>query len=196
MEKLTTMLKEHVILLFTVLLIALVVSIGLLVTLGNQSRNMDDLRVEISNLESERATQDTEITKLNQEKEALIKQVAQTAVDYDAKIAEINLVNDALESKLEMSYTLPDYVLDGLDQHGFKTPLALLENLGTHDELLPIKGVLGGSMKWWPEYSIVLNEKYVFGYFEDGHILGYALLKYTFDEDDTLKWQVVNTYTD
>ncbi len=196
MEKLTTMLKEHVILLFTVLLIALVVSIGLLITLSNQSNNLETLQAEITNLESERTTQDSKITTLNQEKEALIKQVAQTAVDYDARIAEINLANDALESKLDVSFTLPDYVLDGLVDHGFKTPLALLEDLATHDELLPVEGVLGGTMKWWPEYSVVLNEKYVFGYFEDGHILGYALLKYSFDKDDNLKWQLINTYMD
>ena len=193
MEKLTTMLKEHVILIFTVLLIALVVSIGLLIT---QSNDIEALQAEITTLESERTTQDSEIATLNQEKEALIKQVAQTAVDYDARIAEINLAKDALESKLDVSYTLPDYVLDGLVTHGFKTPLALLEDLATHDELLPVEGVLGGSMKWWPEYSVVLNEKYVFGYFEDGHILGYALLKYSFDKDDNLKWQVIDTYLD
>ncbi len=193
MEKLTTMLKEHVILIFTVLLIALVVSIGLLIT---QSNDIEALQAEITTLESERTTQDSEIATLNQEKEALIKQVAQTAVDYDARIAEINLAKDALESKLDVSFTLPDYVLDGLVTRGFKTPLALLEELATHDELLPVEGVLGGSMKWWPEYSVVLNEKYVFGYFEDGHILGYALLKYSFDKDDNLKWQVIDTYLD
>jgi cell division protein FtsL len=193
MEKLTTMLKEHVILLLTVLLIALVVSIGLLI---NQSNDMEALQTEITNLQSERTTRDSEIATLIQEKEALIKQVAQTAVDYDARIAEINLANDALESKLDVSFTLPDYVLEGLVNHGFKTPLALLEDLATHDELLPVEGVLGGSMKWWPEYSVVLNEKYVFGYFEDGHILGYALLKYSFDKDDNLKWQVIDTYMD
>ena len=193
MEKFTTMLKEHVILIVTVLLITLVVSIGLLVT---QSNDMEALQAEITDLESERATQDSEIASLNQEKEALIKQVAQTAVDYDARIAEINLANDALESKLDVSFTLPDYVLNGLVDHGFKTPLALLEELATHDELLPVEGVLGGTMKWWPEYSVVLNEKYVFGYFEDGHILGYALLKYSFDKDDNLNWQVIDTYMD
>lgn len=193
MEKLTTMLKEHMILLFTVLLIALVVSIGLLIT---QSNDMEALQAEITNLQSERTTRDSEIATLIQEKEALIKQVAQTAVDYDARIAEINLANDALESKLDVSFTLPDYVLNGLVDHGFKTPLALLEDLATHDELLPVVGVLGGTMKWWPEYSVVLNEKYVFGYFEDGHILGYALLKYSFDKDDILKWQVIDTYMD
>lgn len=193
MEKLTTMLKEHVILIFMVLLIALVISIGLLIT---QSRDMEAQQTEITNLQRESTAKDSEIATLIQDKEALIKQVAQTAVDYDAKIAEINLTNDALESKLDVSFTLPDYVLEGLVNHGFKTPLALLEDLATHDELLPVEGVLGGSMKWWPEYSVVLNEKYVFGYFEDGHILGYALLKYSFDKDDTLKWQLIDTYMD
>jgi cell division protein FtsB len=193
MEKLTTMLKEHATLIVIVLLIALVVSIGLLIT---QSRDTEALQIEVSNLERERTTQESKIATLNQEKEALIKQVAQTAVDYDAKIAQINLSNDALESKLDVSFTLPDYVLEGLVNRGFKTPLALLEELATHDELLPVEGVLGGSMKWWPEYSVVLNEKYVFGYFEDGHILGYALMKYSFDKDDNLKWQLIDTYMD
>ncbi len=193
MEKFISMLKEHVILIFTLLLIALVISIGLLIT---QSRDTEDLKSEIVSIERERTAQDSEISKLKQEKEALIKQIAQTAVDYDAKIAEINLANNALESTLKVSFTLPDYVLEGLSKHGFKTPLALLENLATHDELLPVDGVLGGTMKWWPENSVVLNQKYVFGYFEDGHILGYALLNYSFDEDDTLKWKLVNTYMD
>ena len=196
MEKLTTMLKEHVILIFTLLLLALVVTISLLININNQSRDIEGLQSEITNLERIHMTQTSEIATLNQEKEALIKQVAQTAVDYDAIIADRDLAYDTLESKLEMRFTLPDYVLEGLASHGFKTPRSLLENLATQNELLPVKGVLGGTMKWWPEYSVVLNEQYVFGYFEDGHILGYALLKYTFEKDDTLKWQIVNTYMD
>ena len=58
MEKLTTMLKEHVILLLMVLLIALAVSIGLLLTLGNQSRDIDTLQAEITNIERERNSQE------------------------------------------------------------------------------------------------------------------------------------------
>ncbi len=193
MEKLTTMLKEHMVLIIALLLIALVVTIGLLIT---QSRDIEQQQTQIASMAHEHTTQGSEIVKLNQEKEALIKQVAQTAVDYDAKIAEINRTKDALESKIAVSFTLPDYVLENLSKHGFKTPLALLENLKTHDELLLVEGVLGGNMKWWPELSIVLNEKYVFGYFEDGHILGYALLKYSFDSDDNLKWQLMHTYMD
>jgi hypothetical protein len=38
----------------------------------------------------------------------------------------------------------------------------------------------------------ILNEKWVFAYFEDGHIAGAMLLRYEIDEDGNIGWEVLD----
>jgi len=70
--------------------------------------------------------------------------------------------------------------LEELQRKGLKDPLKeIVAGLQKHPELIPYKGVLGGRMGFYFADMIwVLNKKWVFAYFEDGHIGGWMLLEF------------------
>ncbi len=65
----------------------------------------------------------------------------------------------------------------------------VLADLARHPELIPYPSVEGGTMRFWPGQSRVLPPKWVYAYFEDGHMAGHALLEYTRRPDGTLAWK-------
>lgn len=69
----------------------------------------------------------------------------------------------------------------------------ILTDLLKHPELIPYEPVLGGKMAFYKEESQVLSDKWVFAYFEDGHIFGHMLLAYTVD-NGVIKWDVLDAY--
>lgn len=87
-----------------------------------------------------------------------------------------------------------------------KDTLMLLETLGIEDvsvieadlmglgsEVIGIEGVLGGTMQF---YEVrLLNERWVYGTFEDGHIMGRGIYEYTIDDSKNIDWEIVLEYT-
>ena len=59
------------------------------------------------------------------------------------------------------------------------------------NSLIPYEGVLGGTMGFWRDDFLILNDRWAYAYFEDGHIGGYLLLEYTV-VDDQVSWKVIN----
>ncbi len=190
MEKMANVLKNHI---GSVLSIMLIMLITIIVSYRTELKESAISETLIANQTLEINKLKGDVDALTLEREKLIEQVAQTVVQYDNKIDQLN---DTLKFQNDYGYQLPDYVITYLNDHGFESTAALLATLSEQSELIPISGVLGGTMQWWPENSIVLNEKWVFGYFEDGHILGYALLNYSFDASNQLIWRVVETFVE
>ena len=70
----------------------------------------------------------------------------------------------------------------------------LINDLMKYPELIPYKGVLGGKMGFYQENNIkVLNDRWVFAEFEDGHIGGAMLLEYKVSKDGTITWKVLES---
>lgn len=66
-----------------------------------------------------------------------------------------------------------------------------------HNELIPYKGVLGGTMKFNSDKDIyILSAKWVRAYFDDGHIGGWILLEYQVSDGGKILWKVVGSYLD
>lgn len=193
MAHIKAMLKEHAILIVSLLMVALII---MAVTVYNQSTSKYEYLSRIQALERDLTLKSGEAFTLSQDKEALIKQVAQTAVEYEALLDEQKLELETIKNQLELSYTLPEHYISYLSQNGFGSPSELLETLIGQNDLIPVEGVLGGTMRWVPSDSIVLNDQYVFGIFEDGHIMGYGLLKYSFNANSNVVWELIDTYSD
>lgn len=69
-------------------------------------------------------------------------------------------------------------------------PRDLRTSLVAHPELIPAKGVRGGTMYIVPgEKIVLLNTPYVFAEFEDGHIGGTMLLEYTVRPGPRIQWK-------
>ena len=71
----------------------------------------------------------------------------------------------------------------------------LIEDLKKNEDIIPHEGRLGGTMGFYiPENIFILNDKWAFAYFEDGHVAGNMLLKYHVDEDGKIEWEVLDSY--
>ena len=66
------------------------------------------------------------------------------------------------------------------------------KNLIKRSDLIPYEGVLGGTMGFYDENAIhVLNYRWVYAHFDDGHIGGEMLLEYDISEDGDINWKVI-----
>jgi hypothetical protein len=71
----------------------------------------------------------------------------------------------------------------------------IVSDLMKHPELIPHKGVLGGTMGFYSEQNIkVLNSKWVLAQFEDGHIGGWMLLEYKVLKSGSISWKVIDSF--
>lgn len=69
----------------------------------------------------------------------------------------------------------------------------IVADLLKHPELIPYEAVLGGVMSFYKETTDVLSDRWVFAYFEDGHINGNMLLEYSV-KNGVISWKVIDSY--
>ena len=74
---------------------------------------------------------------------------------------------------------------------GLKSENKIINDLISRTELIPYEGVLGGTMGFIEIF--LLNDRWVYTVFEDGHIVGSSLLKYT-ENEDILEWEIVESF--
>jgi hypothetical protein len=65
---------------------------------------------------------------------------------------------------------------------------ALRDDLVEHRELIPFPAVMGGTMFFVPQRIVILNDRWAYAEFEDGHIGGSMLLEYDVD-DGRIRWK-------
>lgn len=64
----------------------------------------------------------------------------------------------------------------------------VLDDLAHHPELIPLKAVSGGTMRFVPSECRVLEPNWVYGYYEDGHIAGVGLFQFHRQPGGVLTW--------
>lgn len=69
----------------------------------------------------------------------------------------------------------------------------IIDDLLKHNDLIPVQGVLGGTMAFLKEEIFVITDKWVIAYFEDGHIGGNMLLEYSIS-NGSISWGVLAYY--
>jgi len=79
------------------------------------------------------------------------------------------------------------------EQYGIPDPEAFIDStLRSRPQLIPVKGVLGGTMQF---YKIqLINDIWVYAEYEDGHISGSTIFQYTFNTDGSLQFKPVLQY--
>jgi hypothetical protein len=87
--------------------------------------------------------------------------------------------------------------IEELQEKGLRDPVNdLIADIRKHRELIPYKGIRGGTMDFYTDESIhVLSSKNVLAYFEDGHICGYMLLEYHVS-NGKISWKVIDSRLD
>lgn len=122
-----------------------------------------------------------------------------------SKYSELELMYETCEkSEITLNKTISDYkralinlrIPEGVKDYNKKNPIgAIKDELRNHKEVIPYEGVLGGTMGFYiPGNILILNDRWIYAEFEDGHIGGAILLKYEISKDSVLTWDVIDAF--
>jgi hypothetical protein len=109
--------------------------------------------------------------------------------------------NDSLAVKLQkikVTHAIPPFLnqdqVEYLQKKGLADPVEDLRGaLVANPDLIGRSGVLGGKMGFYFREGIhILNHRWVFAYYEDGHVDGAILLRYTVGENGAVSWAVID----
>lgn len=141
----------------------------------------------INNLNQAENSYKDKIEKYNREKKELIAGYKEKEKLF--KISENLKMN---------TIALYDYFIEEMKGKGLADPVDdIISDLQQHPELIPYKGTLGGAMGFYFKKDIwVLNNKWVFAYFEDGHTGGYLILEYIVMDDGKINWERIASMMD
>lgn len=128
--------------------------------------------------------------------------------ELEEQVSELNDLNasclkhnDSLAmvvQELRIKNALPPFLdksqIEELQKRGLNDPVKeIRDDLVENPDLISRSSVLGGRMDFYFRDGIhILNDRWVFAYFEDGHIEGALLLKYTLDEEGKIYWEVLD----
>lgn len=127
---------------------------------------------------------------------------AELMKSYENEQELIELTDSLIDRKAQMRDRQPSIPrmnkseYQSLKARGLEDPGAeLIDDLIEKEEIIPHEGRLGGTMGFYaPENIFILNGKWVFAYFEDGHQSGNMLLSYSIAEDGEIEWEVLDSY--
>ncbi len=162
----------------TAIFFLLIIMLFLVYTVWDSHRQIADLEDREARLVEERNTLREKIEEMVQDME-----------DVEPGIPDIERPARSLLSPFE---------INRLRRQGLDDPVNdITEDLLKRNDLIPHEGILGGTMAFYTPGNIhILSPKWVFAYFEDGHIRGEILLEYTVDEQGNISWKVIDSHID
>ncbi len=122
---------------------------------------------------------------------------------YKRLIERLERNNTQLIEQLEQAHKVPAAAIElfgwdiqAMKKKGLNDPAnQIIADLKQHRELIPYKGILGGTMSFYDDGKIwLLTNKWVLAYFEDGHVAGYLLLEYEVTRDGKIAWKTIASY--
>lgn len=106
--------------------------------------------------------------------------------------------SDALKSQNDSLITVINYWFNekydanALLNIGINNPKEfIIKSLRAKPEIIPIKGVLGGTMRFGNVE--ILSHKWIIADFDDGHILGSAIFRYYLNDKKELEFQLIES---
>ncbi len=180
---------------YWIILIILFMFLVVIVLLGNV-HNKNKL-IDIQQREKGLRTEIKHWKKLLVQKKELFNSRPQQEKEL---VSEVNRLKKLLVQKEELLHSqfqpqFYDEEINQLRKKGFQDPIKdIINDLREHEELISYKGVLGGTMHFTDIY--VLCSKWVYASFENGHIDGKMLLKYSVSKRGVLSWEIIDSYLD
>jgi hypothetical protein len=131
-------------------------------------------------------------SELNQLKTEYDSSIENYKRETDSLKAQNKMLSRKIENDTRNNISLYSYEIEKLKQKGLYDPIKeIISDLTEHPELIPAKGILGGTMRFFESEIYILNNKWVFAYFEDGHIGGYMLLEYNVSDNGEITWNKI-----
>jgi hypothetical protein len=136
--------------------------------------------------------------KLDQARNEFKKKTEKYNNEKDELISEnkkLKRIESSIKNISENSIYLYSNDIKDMKEKGLSNPVQdIISNLMKHNELIPYKGVLGGTMRFYEKEIRILTNKWVLAYFEDGHIGGYLLLEYDISNDGKINWKRIASH--
>ncbi|WP_134149266.1 hypothetical protein [Flavobacterium sp. 270] len=111
----------------------------------------------------------------------------------DSLKTRLKIANDSLHV-LKGQFSWYDSEYDNVDfkKKGIKDPEKFItDGLRSKPELIPIKGVLGGTISFGQIQ--LLGNKYLIAYYDDGHIEGKSIYQYKLNDSGKLEFKIVGS---
>lgn len=110
--------------------------------------------------------------------------------NLEADVTELKIEKDSLEKELELLKSRNPVVFtkdfDSLE----KPEVYIVEALERNSQLIPEKSVLGGTMRF--VNSEILNERFIWAAYEDGHVAGEAIFQYKLNQADSIDFKLIS----
>ncbi|NBI28101.1 hypothetical protein [Chengkuizengella marina] len=128
-----------------------------------------------------------------------INALMNTKSAIEKELQDIKLENEKLRSEItdlntdnENLQILNSGTTQTIEKIGPYNSEEIIKDLLKHPELIPFDGVVGGTMFF--NEADVLNDKWVYATYEDGHISGAGIFEYKVDQDNKIKWELVDSF--
>jgi hypothetical protein len=155
-----------------------------------QGNKIDEMTLTIGGLnsgvviaEEEKTAAENELIIVN---EALTQALNELTQNDEAKVEEI----DETSSETGECFIIDAASIEELKQIGIENQNVLINDLLLHPELIPYEGTLGGNMNFTEAF--VLNNKWVYARFEDGHVQGFSLYEFWVEDDLSIEWELID----
>lgn len=144
---------------------------------------------KVNSLQSELSAVEKEKSELNQKFDEKEKALTNEITELKGKL-------EAADKKFSDIPQLQGFEIEELKKKGLKDPVKdLTTDLMNRKDLIPYKGVLGGTMGFYCEENIhIISSEWAAAYFDDGHINGIMLLWYDVSKDGKIRWRVMDSY--
>lgn len=110
--------------------------------------------------------------------------------DLEDNISLLKLKNDSLKKELDLLKSR-NPVIFSQDFDSIKNPeIFIVESLKRNNQIIPEKAVLGGKMRFVD--TEILNKKFIWAAYEDGHIAGEAIFKYKLNKANSIDFKLVS----
>ncbi|WP_051935864.1 hypothetical protein [Salegentibacter sp. Hel_I_6] len=108
----------------------------------------------------------------------------------EANLDRLNIQKDSMEKELHLLKSRrPVAFTQAFDT--LNNPESLIvESLKRNTQIIPEKSVLGGEMRFVE--SEILNERFIWATYEDGHIGGEAIFEYSLKKTDSVGFKLVS----
>ena len=130
-----------------------------------------------------------------------IARLEERIVEMEEREASFIRRNDSLSlllQEIRIVKAIPPFLdkrqVEDLARKGLANPVEdLRSDLISDPDLIGASAVLGGQMGFYFRDGIhILNKRWVFAYFEDGHLAGAMLLRYDIDKEGRIIWEVID----
>jgi len=119
----------------------------------------------------------------------------QSEANLTSRVSDLKALTEKYSKLISTFPTNNPNIISALKRRGFDGSVQdIVNDLLKHKELIPYDGVLGGKMGFHSRDNVyVLSDKWVYAYFDDGHINGYMLLNYSVNNGN-ISWKVIDSY--